>query len=241
MLAPATAPSSATVSATAPSSATAPAARAWRRAIAPASFDFKALLGDPPADDSAEHRREVDQLLAFQEARTQHQISRCRSEQEITVLAFSGVLGAHFNAQELPLTIALMQDVVSISQPVWNGAKRKWNRVRPPLADARIHPCVELERTASYPSGHATRGILWATLLSELFPDQREALLARGREIGDDRVLGGMHYPSDVAAGQKLGAEIARRLLANPDFRADLEEAKRECNRVNLRDAIIGP
>ena len=41
-----------------------------------------------------------------------------------------------------------------------------------------------------------------------------------------------MHYPSDVAAGQKLGAEIARRLLANPDFRADLREAKQECNRV---------
>jgi len=73
------------------------------------------------------------------------------------------------------------------------------------------------------------RGILWASLLSEVFPGQRDSLMARGKQIGDDRFLAGMHYPSDVAAGQKLGAEIARRLLADDAFRARLQAVRDEC------------
>jgi len=66
--------------------------------------------------------------------------------------------------------------------------------------------------------------------------------MARGRQIGDDRFLAGMHYPSDVAAGQKLGAEIARRLLANPDFREQLRQAARECRKgVAVRSSIEPP
>jgi membrane-associated phospholipid phosphatase len=53
--------------------------------------------------------------------------------------------------------------------------------------------------------------------------------MARGKQIGDDRFLAGMHYPSDVAGGQILGAEIAKMLLANPAFLAKLDQAKAEC------------
>jgi hypothetical protein len=53
----------------------------------------------------------------------------------------------------------------------------------------------------------------------------------RKSETGDpyDPVIAGVHYPSDVAAGQKLGAEIARKLLANADFQTALERTKEEC------------
>jgi acid phosphatase (class A) len=97
------------------------------------------------------------------------------------------------------------------------------------VANPKIHPCLPLERSYSYPSGHAVAGIVWATLLSEIFPEKRDALMARGKQIGDDRVLAGVHYPTDVIAGRKLGEEIARRLLADQAFRAELEKAKQEC------------
>jgi len=40
----------------------------------------------------------------------------------------------------------------------------------------------------------------------------------------------GMHYPSDVAAGQKLGAAVAKKLLENEHFKAEFEKAKEECH-----------
>ena len=58
--------------------------------------------------------------------------------------------------------------------------------------------------------------------------------MARGKLIGQDRVIGGMHYPSDVAAGQKLGAAIAKSLLANEQFKTEFEKAKQECHSAML-------
>jgi membrane-associated phospholipid phosphatase len=121
-----------------------------------------------------------------------------------------------------------LKDITKQTKVVSGAAKVTWDRKRPFIADPSIKPCVDLEKTASYPSGHATRGMVWALVLAEIFPEHRDALLARGREFGEDRSLAGLHYPSDVVAGQKLGAEIAKRLLADPDFRAKLDKAKEE-------------
>jgi hypothetical protein len=192
-------------------------------------FDFKSLLGDPPPDGSAEHKAEVNKILDLQASRTPEEERRCKDEEEVTVFAFSTVLGEDFNSKNLPVTAAVMSEALADTKAITGDAKLLWRRVRPPLAEPRIHPCVKLEHTASYPSGHATRGMVWAILLAEIFPDQRSALLARGKQIGDDRVLAGMHYPSDVVAGQKLGDAIAAKLLANPQFKTELEKARAEC------------
>jgi acid phosphatase (class A) len=197
--------------------------------VTPAEFDFRALLPGPPTDDSPEHKAEVDRMLSMQADRTPAQELRCKSQEEVTVFAFAEVLGPWFTPSNVPQTTALMSDVYEQTRQVSGAAKIVWKRTRPPLADPRIHPCVELERTFSYPSGHATRGIVWAMLLSEIFPEKREGLMTLGREIGTNRALAGMHYPSDVLGGQMLGEEIAHRLLANPDFRERLKAAKKEC------------
>jgi acid phosphatase (class A) len=197
--------------------------------VKPDDADWAAMLPGPPADDSPEHRAEVATLLHWQEKRTSEDVARCKAEEEVTAFVFADVLGDWFNAYSLPVTANLMHQVYVDTRGVTNAAKKKWNRVRPPLAIPEIKPCVVLEKSASYPSGHAARGIVWATILSEMFPDHREALMARGRLIGDDRFIAGMHYPSDVAAGQKLGEEIARRLLDNSDFKQELQRAKDEC------------
>lgn len=197
--------------------------------VTPEQFDLQALLGDPPADDSPRHRAELDKLLSLQADRTPAQEEQCRKEERVTVFYFEPVLGPWFNAKDLPATAELFRHVDADLKTISDIAKQKWHRVRPPAADSRIHPCVMLERSPSYPSGHATRGSLWAALLVEMFPDRREPLMARGRQLGDDRLIAGMHWPSDVAAGQKLGAEIATKMLQNSDFKAELAKARAEC------------
>jgi hypothetical protein len=78
----------------------------------------------------------------------------------------------------------------------------------------------------SYPSGHASIGWAWALVLADLAPDRAEAILARGRAFGESRAVCGVHFPSDIAAGQDIGGHVVTRLYAEPAFRADLERAR---------------
>jgi acid phosphatase (class A) len=68
-----------------------------------------------------------------------------------------------------------------------------------------------------------------ALTLAEIFPDQKGALIARAKLVGDDRALAGQHFPSDVAAGRILGKAIFQKMVQNPDFQSQLEKAKDEC------------
>jgi acid phosphatase (class A) len=69
---------------------------------------------------------------------------------------------------------------------------------------------------------------VFAALLAELIPEKREALLEKGREIGWLRVIGGVHFPSDVFAGRVLGQALAREFLRSEKFQADLAAAHAE-------------
>src|SRR5205807_1304477 len=75
----------------------------------------------------------------------------------------------------------------------------------------------------------------------DMFPVDRDILMARGWQIGFDRTVAGMHWPSDIVAGQKLGAEAARRLLADPAFQEKLKKAKAECLAAMKRQAATQP
>jgi acid phosphatase (class A) len=197
--------------------------------LAPDDFDFKALLGGPPAAGSADEKAEIDRLLKLQKDRTPDEIQRCKDEVEVQPFAFSVIVGDWFSAANLPETNKLLKVATKKAKPIFGAAKAVWNRPRPFTVSDQIRPCVEEEKSASFPSGHATRGIVWATIIAQLVPEDKEAVMAYGREIGNDRALAGMHFPSDVIAGQTLGREIARRLLADPDFQSQLEKAKAEC------------
>ena len=98
------------------------------------------------------------------------------------------------------------------------------------MEPARFPRAVEHEKPTdySYPSGHSTRGTVYAQVLAELFPEKREALVAKGRETGWLRVQGGVHYPTDIYAGRVLGQALARDFLASASFQADLAAVKAE-------------
>ena len=98
-------------------------------------------------------------------------------------------------------------------------AKTHFARPRPAQLEKRLEPCLEKDKSPSYPSGHATTAMVYAIILAEVAPDKRPALLERAREIGWNRVVAGVHYPSDNVAGRVLGQALARALLADWSFR----------------------
>jgi acid phosphatase (class A) len=196
------------------------------------AVDLRAVLANPPADGSAETKGEIEALLKLQASRTPEEVARAKSEEKFTPFAFADVLGPWFTAENLPETAALLEETTKETAKVYKKAKDIWNRPRPPLQDPRLHPAIELPDDGSYPSGHSTRGTVIALVLAELAPDLKAKLEARGRQIGDDRLIGGVHFPSDVEAGRKLGNFLFEQFKKSPEFQAQLLKAKAEFDRV---------
>jgi acid phosphatase (class A) len=192
-------------------------------------FDFKTLLQPPPADNSDQWKAEIDQMLKLQAGRTDADVKRIESESKMTPFIFSTALGSWFNPDDLPVTAKFLTKVMKDSAEVVSTAKDDFQRIRPYKTDSRLHPCSDKEKSYSYPSSHSTRAVTITLVLSEILPDQKKAIMAEGMQIGDDRVLAGQHYPSDVAAGRILAKAIFDKMEQDPKFIKDLNEAKAEC------------
>lgn len=196
--------------------------------VVPSSVDVVELLPSPPAADSLQTATELETVMRLQDSRSEADVKRAKAENHLTPAAFQPVLGSNFTAAEYPATFELLTDAEQEARAVVNKGKVYFARPRPIEANSHIRPVVDTGRERCYPSGHATRAALWAAILSEIAPEEKQSLVARGQEIGWDRVIAGVHYPSDVYAGQVLGKALARAFLGGERFRERLETAKKE-------------
>jgi acid phosphatase (class A) len=71
-----------------------------------------------------------------------------------------------------------------------------------------------------------------AILLANMVPEKREALFARGWEYGRNRVVGGVHYPSDVEAGRIEATVLVSAMMQNPAFKTDFAASRAELRQV---------
>jgi acid phosphatase (class A) len=189
--------------------------------------DGIALLPPPPASGSVEEAADLSTVRAVFKGRTSEELARATKDASLSFSLFARAIGPSFQPAQLPKTEALLKRVKKDIGEIINAPKNHWKRTRPYLLD----PSLALgapETSFSYPSGHSTRGTVYAAVLAELFPDKKEAILAVGREIGWDRVLIGKHFLTDIYAGRVLGKAIFNELMASPAFQKDLAEAKAE-------------
>jgi len=196
--------------------------------IAADAIDIHVLLPDPPAPNSPISNGEIELILAAQADASPTSRARAIEEDNMKVWLFADVLGTTFNAESKPKTAAFIKQIERDSKAISDRAKAIWNRQRPFAQDKRIKLGTEMPGNNSYPSGHATRGQSWTEVLCLMFPEKAEALQARGRLIGFDRLILGVHFPSDVAAGNALGHAIVEEMKKSPAFQQDLEAAKSE-------------
>jgi acid phosphatase (class A) len=186
------------------------------------------LLPAPPSNSSDETKAELKLLCRLQKKRNEVEIERCKAEAKLDMTAFQPVFGSWFTPENLPEMHKLLKQIHEESKSVSDAAKRHFDRPRPGKLEPELQSVMKADDEPSYPSGHATRGILYAMILSAIEPAKQDSLLERGREIGWDRAIAGVHYPSDIAAGRTLGQALGQSLLADPNFRDRLKKVKAE-------------
>jgi acid phosphatase (class A) len=191
--------------------------------LTPVSLNLYRLLPPPPEAGSAQERAELDELLRLQATRTPAEVRRAQEDATVSIFRFADALGnpPGFNPRALPLTTELFQRIGRDEGLFMNPAKDDFGRPRPFTTEKRLAPVVSLPPSASYPSGHTTWAIAAAIVLSDMVPEQRRQIFARADEYAHNREVGGVHYPSDVAAGHLAGTALAEELFHSPRFVAD--------------------
>ena len=206
--------------------------------VAPAGFQFPMMKPyylttqsqfrppPPPARGSAEFVANLDAVRNAMNARTPADIAMANfwnlSNGTITALGYwderaaeyiaAGNLDERSASHVLALVNSAALDAVI---GCWD-AKYYYMFLRPSMADPSITRVpglpgfpYGLPNHPSYPSGHSCVSAAAARVLATYFPEHAATLNEQVSEAGRSRVVGGIHYPSDVAAGQALGRAVA--------------------------------
>ncbi|MFB2562502.1 phosphatase PAP2 family protein [Rhizobium sp. IMFF44] len=187
------------------------------------------LLPPPPANDSAQMKAELGEILTIQVTRTPEMAARAVADAEENVWRFSDVIdNPKFTKENLPKFSAFFDRVVETEGAVVDPAKDVWKRPRPHLYSDLVKPIVPLSKSGSYPSGHTTVGTLMGIVLANMVPEKRAVIMARAWEYGHNRIVGGIHYASDIEAGRIAGTVIAETIMTHDDYKTEYEGAKAE-------------
>ena len=187
------------------------------------------LLPPPPANDSAQMKAELGEILTIQVTRTPEMAARAVADAEENVWRFSDAIdNPKFTKENLPKFSAFFDRIVETEGAVVDPAKNVWKRPRPHLYSDLVKPIVPLSKSGSYPSGHATLGTLMGIVLSNMVPEKRAVIMSRAWEYGHNRIVGGIHYASDIEAAHIAGTVIAETIMTHEDYKGEYEAAKAE-------------
>jgi hypothetical protein len=196
----------------------APLAGTWQPWVLSSASEFRPA--PPPAFDSDQVKAALAELKAFQRtpksnhravywevhggARAHHlwnEIARAKLlEHNTSATASARILAA--------VNIALADAGVAC----WDAKYAFWY-IRPPQLDPELKTVFPPPNHPSFPAAHGCFSTAAAVVLAKAFPQDRDRILAFGKEAAEARVWAGIHYRFDVDAGQELGRKVAERTL----------------------------
>lgn len=201
--------------------------------LSPGDLDTYAIL--PPAPVAGTTRYEADRTVFLQtrklEGTPRWALAQADNSSIGLVRAMACAVGVELTPQNAPLTYRLLSRVARDSGVVTNRPKDIYKRQRPYLIDEGptcIAKTPALAASPDYPSGHNTWGWSVGLILAELSPERATQIMARARAFGESRLVCGVHSMSAVHMGWANGSILVAALHRKPEFRRDLEAARKE-------------
>ena len=180
----------------------------------------------PPARGSADFLADLNAVRDAMNARTADDIAMANywnfNTGTVTTPGYWGeraaeyIAAGNFDERSASHMFAIMNSAIWDAQIACWDAKYHYMQLRPSMADPTITRVpglpgfpYGLPNHPSYPSGHSCVSASAARVLATYFPDRAATLNDLVIAAGRSRVIGGIHYPSDIAAGQLLGRTVA--------------------------------
>lgn len=123
----------------------------------------------------------------------------------VAIAVFGGPVGRHCSL--------LFAELGLVNVAIYWALKRGTRRSRPFDQCPGIVARCEVPDRFSFPSGHTLHAVGFGLLLAAFYPPAAPLLGGFALLVGLSRVVLGLHYPSDVAAGAVIGAVTASLVL----------------------------
>ncbi len=131
----------------------------------------------------------------------------------------------HLHPDRSPFTLELLTALRRVVVPTQMRIKHALAMPRPVDYSAQIMPVIQTPGHSSFPAGHAVKSFMFATVLAELTAKREEQLYGSDRPLRDqlrwlaarisvNRVVAGVHFPVDLAAGMVLGTLLGKYFVA---------------------------
>ena len=200
-----------------------------------------AAVPAPPPLDSAVDKADVLQARQMNAHAKPERWERAQLDDASVYDRFSQQLGVVPDRRRLPAFVRLLNRVSGDALAAAGEAKKRYPRPRPfqrfhvaRVCGQAVAPKPEASPSGgtSYTSGHAAVSWAAALVMVEASPQSAQAIIARAVDYGYSRVVCGLHFPSDIDAGQLVATSVIDKLFALPAFRRDFQCAKRELQSV---------
>ena len=192
------------------------------RFVAPSDIDLARDLPPFPAIGSLAESADIETMLALQIRRTKVDEDDAAADSTTNMVDFTqSLLGSSYSPVTHPKLFGMMRalhdDMRGINR-VANAAHGF--RQRPAVRDTRIRPSLNMSgrSTTSYPSARASSAGVWACVIGGLIPTQLVVAQGKAEQVGWRRVVGGVHYPSDLAGSRLVIASVCDALTKSPAF-----------------------
>ncbi|WP_417887033.1 phosphatase PAP2 family protein [Zunongwangia sp.] len=93
-----------------------------------------------------------------------------------------------------------------------------YNDENPTDKDLYTNTTENIRRDNGYPSGHTNAAALISLAYAYAFPERFQELVYRGSQLGEDRIIAGMHSPVDVIGGKTMALATACAALNNSEI-----------------------
>lgn len=149
---------------------------------------------------------------------------------------FGPALGLEMSSTTTPEIMLLVERAVSDAHAANKKVKNVIKRTRPfaQFKEPSLKPEEDEEEagTYSYPSGHSSRGWMYALILATVAPEHAEMLFYRARIYALNRVICGHHWKTDTDASLMLAAGIFATIVSTDEYQAQLKKAREEYARL---------